>query len=72
MTYLEATERAVGIWGRERLQHVQLRPDGGADVLLYAEPTNPDPVRQFGYHRLDANGHVACHSDCLPLEQGLL
>lgn len=64
MTKLEAIEHAKQIWGFEP-HMVQIRPDGGADLDYgYADA---DP---YGYHRLDVNGHVACHVNCQDREKG--
>lgn len=63
MTQNEATERATVLWGFKP-NKVQIRADGGADLDYgYSE------IEPYGYHRLDANGHVACHVHCQERER---
>ena len=63
LTLQEAQARAIKIWQFEP-HHITLRPDGGADVDYgYAE------MQPYGYHRLDANGHIACHVWCQEREK---
>jgi hypothetical protein len=73
MTRLEARIRAGAIWGHDRIVHLTLREDGGADVELKPTPrTSPDGdglgAREWGYtyHVLDAEGHPICHAACQP------
>ena len=63
MTHFEVEERAHQIWGCKP-NKVHLRPDGGAD-LDYGYVEYPP----YGYHRLDANGHVSCHVVCQEAEK---
>jgi hypothetical protein len=71
MTLSEAKERVSAIWVGRNVSYIQLRPDGGVDVNLDATHGRYGDMRERGYayHRLDANGHVACHSDCQSLER---
>ena len=58
MTTNEAEDRAKKIW-RAVPGQIRLRPDGGADIDFGDADVHP-----FGYHRLDENGHAACHHSC--------
>lgn len=65
----EALERAVAIWGRDRIISVQRREDGGAWVSLVPAGIASDTrARNYSAHLLDGNGHVTCHDDCKTLE----
>ena len=69
MTRHEAFERACRVWGRDRVISVGVRPDGGAAVNCRSAIQASDMrERNYAAHRLDANGHVACHDDCRSLE----
>lgn len=69
LTINEARERAEQVWGAARVRVVRKRVDGGADVECQPQGIASD-VRERNYvaHRLDANGHVSCHTDCEKLE----
>ena len=67
LTLQEAQDRAIKIW-QFKPHHITLRPDGGADVDYGYSADYPAP---YGYHRLDSNGHVACHVRCQEQEEAL-
>ena len=70
MTGGAALERAVRLWGSERVISVAIRADGSTDVNCRPAMRAASDVRGRNYcaHRLDANGHTACHDDCRLLE----
>lgn len=55
----------AAVWGRDRIINICLRPDGGADVSLKPFGAASDVRgRTYTSHRLDADGHPTCHTDC--------
>jgi hypothetical protein len=52
--------RAQLLWGHDGVVLVTRRPDQGVDVKTERG--------HLKYHRLDLDGHVACHRGCRELE----
>lgn len=76
MTIGDAYDRAVTIWGRDRIISVQsthfIAPNGiGGAYVNLREAGIASDVRERNYaaHQLDGNGHAICHQDCARLEE---